>query len=265
MFVACVLAIGLGARPCVQDVDAAHTLAHFLEGFGNAETTLQIDRGEVIYQKNKSRAKRTLSNDLKAMATLVAGYEANGLPPISGDSKSSQATSQLDSALRELLKNIDDVQVESAKDAKSSSTADLRKVWYAHGACFRKVLLSALKFPGFDQSMLSAPVAYNLGPVLFDVEESVIYADSSDPSRAKVADTFGGKKASVQKGDQVIAYRRDDEDPWTSVQTWRDLLHVKSEGDNEEEGMQQIFLRIRRGGQVREVKIGFVASPIYTD
>ncbi len=227
----------------------------FFETLANAETNLQIDREYVIQAKRSGKSMSAMRKDIQAMSDCIAHYRST--EPKTDDKSMAAVDTRLDALTSNLAQLL--VIAMNGQPAK----AEERKAWFAHSSAFQAVVLSSLKIPGYSFKLLSPPVAYNLGPILYDEEEAIIYADVSSPDKARVARNFD-KKRKLRVGDEIVAYRDDEDESWKDVHTWRDLFHTRGEG-GEDEGKQQIQLKIRRGKTVKEVEVGFVASPVYTD
>jgi hypothetical protein len=231
----------------------------FFEVLTDAEVGLQLGRGEVIVAKDKARSRAKLADGLNAEQKLVRSFldqdrfiKEDGAP-----------VSDLRSKLNLLATGIDPLTMIVSRDAKSYNKVDERTAWYSHGSAFRSVLVSSLKLPGYSLKMLSPAVAYNLSPVLYDVSESPVYADTSIKDKVKLGKSILLPAAKLRTGDEILAFRDVDEKDWTTVASWRDLLRTPQ--DAGEDGKKQILLRIKRGRSIREVSAGYIASRLYLE
>jgi len=194
-----------------------------------------------------------MSEDLKVMTDCIAQYRSGA--------SAGKSVADMDARLAVLSDNVSKLSLFAMNDRFVKE--EERKTWSEHGKAFRAVVLSSLKMPGYSLKQLSAPVAYNLGPILYDEQEAVIYADVAAPDQARVAKTFD-KNRKLHGGDEIVAYRDDEDEPWKDVHSWRDLVHTRGDA-GEDEGKQQIHLKVRRGRSIKEVEVGFVASTYTAD
>jgi hypothetical protein len=263
----------LTATPCRAQASSVRSVAasyqdssierfrRFFERLSSAETELQLDRGDAIHARDKSRAVSHLVNDMAAEQRLIEAFLESTTADPSGSSSPAQ---KLRASLAALGSDLDNLKTAAHPNSNEITKALSNKAWQAHGSAFRRVVLSAVKVPGFSLKDLEPPVQYNLTPVLFDRSEGIILADTTKPEKTIVARTFGGKTAAVQTGDEILAYRDSEEDGWVTVKNWADILHQPKDLDDEER-TTRITVRLKRGSATREVNLSFIASSLYLE
>lgn len=258
--------LSLGSRLSAPYQERGYVLSFvsFFESIADSETNLQMDRGDLLFSRNKSRAIGPLLKDLSSSSSSVHDYLKGGFPSLASDPECTKVAPELARNLESYAFDLDSLRNLLGSDPKLLNTTAVRTAWYRHGASFRAVVVSALKVPHFSLGALKAPVIYNLSPVLYDSSESPVYAETSSPNEARIGRMLAVKGSVLKRGDEITAFRDEDETEWKPVSTWRDILHSPESGDREG-GKRHLSLRVRRGKATMEVTVGFVASMFYTD
>lgn len=251
------------ARVSQNRTKGDESLIAFMESLANGESAIQMSRADLITAHDKRAARSKLVAAVQRERMLVQGFQSEGLQSLTADPESAKAAGPLDAAFKDLIPNLQSIEALESSDAALITKRSEWSAWHSHGRAFVGVLLAGMKLPHFSMRELSAPVAYNLSPLLYEGAESAIFADTSAPDKVRVGRTFAGRDSLLRQGDEIIAFRDPDEKEWTTVKTWRDILHTPKDADAEIK--QQINLRIRRGHSLREVQVGFVASMINVD
>lgn len=233
------------------------------ETIANAETDLQIDRGDLLLARDKSAAQKSLSKEFAALSEAIGVYLKRDFALVVADPACAKIAPDLRTKLEAFAADTETLRQLIGSDPKQIAKSEVRTAWYRHSADFRAVLVDALKVPQFKVSALKAPAVYNLSPALYDASESPVFADVTKPDRVVIARTFGGTGSLLREGDEILAFKDEDDKDWKAVKTWRDVLHTPE--DSDPESKHHISLRIRRGRTTREVTVGFVASMVDLD
>jgi hypothetical protein len=219
----------------------------FIESLIASEIVLRLDRRDVKDTKNSPAAVKVLMTDVAAIRTSIQTYQDTYLASLPDD-----APKSLQLFRTELQAFKDSLNPEKILAAVPSG-----KSCCDHDSAYLKLMISAMRAPGFSLENLSTAARYNLSPVLVEKRHGLIYADPSSSNEARILPRIVRKGSLLRKGDVIVAVRADDEKAWVPVQSWGDVLRASN---NFFTGEAKVFVRVKRNKTYKDLI--FASSPV---